>query len=53
MLIQTLTNVFRVKELRNKILFTVGMLAVYRIGFWIPLPGVDQSQLVEYFMQAQ
>lgn len=53
MLIQTLTNVYRVKELRNKILFTVAMLAVYRIGFWIPLPGVDQSSLKDYFILAQ
>jgi len=49
MLIQTLTNVFRIAELRNKILFTLGMLVVYRIGFWIPLPGVNQEQLTEFF----
>ncbi|MEM9064143.1 MAG: preprotein translocase subunit SecY [Planctomycetota bacterium] len=52
MLIQTITNVFRVKELRDKILFTLGMLVVYRIGFWIPLPGVNQGQLQEYFRTA-
>jgi preprotein translocase subunit SecY len=49
MLIKTIINVFRIDELRNKILFTIGMLAVYRIGFWIPLPGVDQSALTQYF----
>lgn len=42
-------NVFKVPELRTKILFTLGMLAVYRIGFWIPLPGVDQQTLVQFF----
>ena len=52
MLFQTLANVFRIGELRNKILFTVGMLAVYRIGFWIPLPGVDQTLLIQHFEQA-
>ncbi len=52
MLIQTLTNVFKVEELRNKIMFTLGMLIVYRIGFWIPLPGVNQEVLTEYFQQA-
>ena len=52
MLIQTITNVFRVEELRNKILFTLGMLVVYRIGFWIPLPGVNQQQLSDYFATA-
>ncbi|MEM7754599.1 MAG: preprotein translocase subunit SecY [Planctomycetota bacterium] len=52
MIVQTILNVFRVDELRNKILFTLGMLAVYRIGFWIPLPGVNQSVLAEYFERA-
>lgn len=49
MLIQTIANVFKITELRNKLLFTLGMLAVYRIGFWIPLPGVNQEQLSRYF----
>ena len=40
---KTLVNVFRVPELRNKVLFTLFMLAVYRIGFHIPIPGVDQD----------
>ncbi|MDF1809792.1 MAG: preprotein translocase subunit SecY [Phycisphaerales bacterium] len=52
MFFKTLANVFRIEELRNKILFTLAMLAVYRIGFWIPVPGVDQSALSEFF-QAQ
>lgn len=52
MLFKTLANVFRIEELRNKILFTLAMLAVYRIGFWIPVPGVDQTALTEFF-QAQ
>ncbi|MEZ6244135.1 MAG: preprotein translocase subunit SecY [Phycisphaerales bacterium] len=49
MLFQTIVNVFKIEELRNKILFTLGMLVVYRIGFWIPLPGVNQAQLIQYF----
>jgi preprotein translocase subunit SecY len=44
---QTLINVFRVPELRNKILFTLAMLIVFRIGHWIPLPGVDHEQLAK------
>jgi preprotein translocase subunit SecY len=39
---KTLINVFRIPELRNKVLFTLFMLAVYRIGYHVPLPGVDQ-----------
>ena len=49
MLIKTLINVFKIDELRNKILFTIAMLAVYRIGFWIPVPGVDQGALTQFF----
>jgi preprotein translocase subunit SecY len=49
MLIKTIINVFTIEELRKKILFTIGMLAVYRIGFWIPVPGVDQSALTQFF----
>jgi len=52
MIFKTIVNVFRIEELRNKILFTMAMLAVYRIGFWIPVPGVDQSALTDFF-QAQ
>jgi len=47
-MIQALFNVFRIPELRTKVLFTLGMLAVYRIGFWIPLPGVNQASLAEF-----
>ena len=42
-------NIFKVKDLRNKILFTLGLLAVYRIGFYVPLPGIDQDQLTRHF----
>lgn len=42
-MIQAILNIFRVPDLRNRVLFTLGMLFIYRIGFWIPLPGVDQE----------
>src|SRR5688572_21942641 len=42
---KTLINVFRIPELRNKVLFTLFMLAIYRIGYHVPLPGVDQAKL--------
>ncbi len=41
-------NMWKIKELRNKLLFTLGMLVIYRIGFFIPLPGVDQIALQEW-----
>jgi preprotein translocase subunit SecY len=46
-MIQAILNIFKVQELRNKVLFTLGMLAVYRIGFWIPVPGINQELLRE------
>ncbi|MCG4850078.1 hypothetical protein L0P44_15575, partial [Streptococcus gordonii] len=35
-----LKNAFRIKELREKILFTIAMLVVYRIGAHVPVPGI-------------
>ncbi len=42
-------NIFKVPELRNKLLFTMGLLAIYRIGFFVPLPGVNQELLSKHF----
>ncbi len=47
-MLQAFLNIFRIPELRNKVLFTLGMLAVYRVGFWIPIPGVDQATLADF-----
>jgi len=46
-MLQAFLNIFRVPDLRNRVLFTLGCIVVYRVGFWVPLPGVDQEQLVE------
>jgi preprotein translocase subunit SecY len=43
----TLSNIFRIPELRKKILFTLGLLVIYRLGFHIPLPGIDQNLMAE------
>ena len=48
-----LASLFAVKDLRNRILFTFGMLAVYRIGSSIPTPGVNQAALVEMARQLE
>ena len=42
---QTLKNIWTIEELRNKILFTLAMLLVYRFGSYIPLPGIDLSEI--------
>ena len=43
----TLANLFRIPEIRTKILITLGLLFVYRIGFFIPLPGVNASEAID------
>jgi len=43
----TVFNIFRIPDLRNKILFTVALLIIYRVGFHIPNPGFDQSKIAE------
>jgi preprotein translocase subunit SecY len=50
-MLKTFINIFRIPELRNKFLFTLALLAIYRIGFHIPLPGVDQKKLADFFTQ--
>lgn len=42
-------NVFRIPDLRKKVLFTLMLLAVYRIGFYVPLPGANQDALSGHF----
>lgn len=44
--IETLGNIWKIKELRGRILFTLGLLAVYRLGSFVPLPGVDEMKLI-------
>ncbi len=44
---KTLINIFRVPELRNKVLFTLLMLVIYRIGYHVPIPGVNQKGFEE------
>ncbi len=49
----SLKNIFAVSDLRNRVLFTLGMLAVYRIGNHIPTPGVNSAALVEMARQLE
>src|SRR5438105_3461293 len=44
-----LANAWRVPELRRRVLFTAVILAAYRLGSWVPAPGVDQSALQSLF----
>src|SRR3990170_7234995 len=44
-MLATFLNIFKIPELRNKILFTLGLLATYRIGFGVAVPGIDQKAM--------
>ena len=48
-MLETLKNAFRVKEIRKKILFTLVMLVVIRIGSQLPVPGVDRHYIENWF----
>jgi preprotein translocase subunit SecY len=48
-LLKTISQAFKVKEIRRKIFFTLAMLIVYRIGSNIPVPGIDRTYLSQMF----
>ncbi len=50
-MLEKLANVFRVPDLRKRILFTLGLLAVYRLGGHIPTPGINADLLSQFFDQ--
>ena len=49
----TIQNIFRIEELRERIIFTLFMLFVFRIGAHIPTPGIDGSALTAFFEAQQ
>ena len=44
-----LANAMKVKDLRNKIFFTLAIIALYRVGSFIPVPGIPFAELVDSF----
>ena len=51
-MIESFQNIFKIHELRQRVLFTLGIFIVYRIGGHIPAPGIDAQALGEFFTQA-
>ncbi|MFQ5664247.1 MAG: preprotein translocase subunit SecY, partial [Terriglobia bacterium] len=49
--LEAIRNIFRIPDLRKRVLFTLGLLAVYRLGAWIPTPGIDTEALTQLFDQ--
>jgi len=52
-ILESFRNVFAIPDLRKRVLFTFGLLAVYRIGCHIPTPGIDPDALLEFMKVAQ
>ncbi|NQT23076.1 MAG: preprotein translocase subunit SecY [Candidatus Omnitrophica bacterium] len=46
---QAVFNLFKIPDLKRKILFTLGLIAVYRIGAFVPTPGIDGAKLMQFF----
>src|SRR5438874_4016157 len=52
-MLEKFKNIFRIPDLRKRILFTLGLLAVYRLGGHIPTPGINADLLQQFFQQNQ
>ena len=52
-MIESFQNIFKIPELKRRILFTLGILIVYRFGGHVPTPAIDTRALGEFFLQAQ
>jgi preprotein translocase subunit SecY len=50
--LEAFANIFRVPDLRKRVLFTLGLLAVYRLGGHIPTPGINIERWSEIFNSA-
>src|SRR5215469_3817271 len=52
-LFEAVANVFRIPDLRKRVLFTFGLLAVYRLGSYIPTPGIDTARWLDFMKSTQ
>ncbi|MBR4597220.1 MAG: preprotein translocase subunit SecY [Opitutales bacterium] len=52
-MLSAFTNCFKIPELRQRILLTLGLIFIARVGAAIPLPGIDPSALIEYYNSAK
>ena len=53
MITDTLQNIFNIPDLRKRVLFMLAMLAIYRVGAFIPTPGIDFNALEQFFAENQ
>src|SRR6266567_3733276 len=52
-LFEAFANIFRIPDLRKRVLFALAMLAVYRLGSFIPTPGIDVIRWQDFFKSTQ
>jgi preprotein translocase subunit SecY len=52
-MLEKFLNIFKIPDLRKRIMFTLAMLAVYRLGGHIPTPGINADKLQQFFQQNQ
>ncbi|MBI3109348.1 MAG: preprotein translocase subunit SecY, partial [Candidatus Rokubacteria bacterium] len=51
--LQSFGNIFKIPELKRRVLMTLGLLAAYRLGAHVPTPGIDGAALAQFFDQVQ
>ena len=50
-MLEKFANIFKIEDLRKRVLFTLGLLAIYRLGAHIPTPGINAKMLADFFNQ--
>jgi len=48
-MLSSLRNIFKIPDLRRKLIITLSLLVVYRVGCFVPTPGIDTGALSKYF----
>ena len=48
-MLEAFVNIVKIPDLRKKIFLTLGLIAVYRVGTYIPTPGIDGAKLAQFF----
>ncbi|MCG8430289.1 MAG: preprotein translocase subunit SecY, partial [Candidatus Omnitrophica bacterium] len=48
-MISALVNAFKIPDLKRRLLITAGLISIYRIGCYVPTPGIDGAALAEFF----
>ncbi len=52
-LIETIKNIYRIEDLRKRIIYTLGVILIYRLGSYIVLPGIDANMLTDFQQNSQ